>query len=274
MDKPEPFSKRHGFGPTDGEITVRHEAPPDLRAVIVDLAYENGFTPSTLRKLVCRVLRLRPDSDNWSDFPNIDYEVRQTVDNAEWYKVYDLVERIDAELQVMLSSAYGAWSDTPAKFETALNEYFHEIGIGWQLVEGKIQVRGPESFEEVVRSAEAELLSKGRTTAAGELRQALQDLSRRPEADVTGAVQHALAALECAARDASGDPKSTLGTLVQRNPGLLPPPLDNAVEKIWGYASEKGRHLREGQEPTLEEAHLLVGLSAALCMYVSSRTLP
>ena len=57
------------------------------------------------------------------------------------------------------------------------------------------------------------------------------DLSRRPNPDITGAIQHAMAALECIARTVCGDGSSTLGALLKRNPDLIPKPLNEAVEK-------------------------------------------
>ncbi len=111
-----------------------------------------------------------------------------------------------------------------------------------------------------------------RHTAQNELHSALRDISRRPDPDLTGAVQHALAALECVARDVCGDPKATLGGILERHPGLLPGPLDAAVEKIWGYASEMGRHVREGREPQRAEVELLVELAAAVSTYLVKKT--
>jgi hypothetical protein len=55
----------------------------------------------------------------------------------------------------------------------------------------------------------------------------LQDLSRRPQPDLAGAVYHAMGGmLECRARDVTGDPRATVGEVLKRNPGLLPKPLD------------------------------------------------
>ena len=105
-------------------------------------------------------------------------------------------------------------------------------------------------------------------TAAQEIHEALQDLSRRPRPDITGSVQHALAALECVARDVADDSKATLGAIIKKYPGLLPPPLDAAVDKLWGFASEHGRHLREGREPAREEAELAVHVAAAVATYL------
>ena len=273
MSPREKFSERHGFRPAEAPITVRYEAPQDLRGVLVDLAYECGYSPSPLRTLVCRVLRKRADSSNWSEYPNIDDEVRRTIDDAEWYEVYDVIEGIAEGLADAADNPRSVvTADEAKRFEPEINKYFRQAGIGWQLVRGELQIRGSDAFEDTVRSADKKLRRHGRNTAANELQEALRDLSRRPKPDASGAVQHALAAVECAARDFTGDSKATLGKLIERNPQFLPPPLDTAVSKMWGYASERGRHLREGEAPSIEDAHLIVGFAAAVCNYVSAKS--
>jgi hypothetical protein len=56
------------------------------------------MTPSPLRDIVCGVLRKRPDPSNWSEYPNVWREVEQHVYHCDWYRVYDIVEAIRAEL--------------------------------------------------------------------------------------------------------------------------------------------------------------------------------
>jgi hypothetical protein len=99
----------------------------------------------------------------------------------------------------------------------------------------------------------------------------LQDLSRRPTPDLTGSIQHSLAALECVSREVVGNKKATLGELINKNPNIVPPPLNDVISKIWGYSSEQGRHLREGRDPQYDEAELMVHLSATLCTYLSKK---
>lgn len=120
----------------------------------------------------------------------------------------------------------------------------------------------------MTRGAVAILGESGQSTAGTELHEAIQDLSRRPEPDPTGAVQHAMAALECVAREITGDSKATLGEIIKRFPDAIPKPLDSAIDKAWGFASEQGRHIREGRAPERDEAELIVGLAAALCTYL------
>jgi AbiJ N-terminal domain 4 len=267
------FSERHGYVPAEAEITIRDDAPHELRGVMIEIAYEAGLSPSPLRDIVCRILRTRPDPNNWSEYPNIAGEVEYLVDHCQWFEVYDIIEEI---YQSLLRSEDHADEKRAEKlsehFSRELNKYFIKSGIGWQLADGQLQVRGTESFEVAVHQAQETLQGSGRQTARREIHQALLDLSRRPEPDKTGAIQHAMAALECVAREVSGDPKLTLGEIIKRHAGLIPAPLDQAIERVWGYSSERGRHLREGREPDMDEAQLVVGLSATLVTYLSSKT--
>src|SRR5439155_8871530 len=43
------FSSRHGFEPQEAEIRVRNDAPYNLRGVVVDIAYEAGLDPHSMR---------------------------------------------------------------------------------------------------------------------------------------------------------------------------------------------------------------------------------
>ena len=97
------------------------------------------------------------------------------------------------------------------------------------------------------------------------------DLSRRPKPDLSGAVYHAMGALEAVARDLADNPKATLGQIIKRQPDLLPKPLDTALSHLWGYASNEARHVQEGREPNRKEAELLVGLAAALVTYLTRK---
>lgn len=96
-------------------------------------------------------------------------------------------------------------------------------------------------------------------------------MSRRPRPDLTGAIQHSLACLECVTREFTGDKKSTLGDLMKKFPGVIPPPLDQAVIKIWGFTSEQGRHLREGQAPEYIEVELVVEVTSAISTYIGKK---
>jgi len=256
------FSKRHGLSPVNEKpIIVREDAPEGLRGFIRMAFYALNKNPSELRSIVTKTLRTPPDSNNWSEFPNIDWEIEQHVANSKWYSVYDIIERIVQSLT----------SEEKAEFTQEVNDYFIENGIGWKIVDEQIETRGDELFENAVKTVTTVLETARLQTAKTEIKEALSDLSRRPTPDITGAIQHSLACLECVTREVTGDTKSTLGDLMKKFPGVIPTPLDQAVTKIWGFTSEQGRHLREGQSPEYLEAELVVEVTAAIATYLGKK---
>lgn len=262
MNNKEPFSKRNGlFTIKDKEITIREDAPEGLRGYIKMVFYDLNKNPSDLRAITSRVLKIPPDSNNWSEYPNIDYEVGNHLNNCEWYLVYDIIEVIIQKLN----------STDKETFSNEINDYFITNGIGWKIVNGQIETRGDEVFETAINTVVTVLETAKLQTAKNEIREALNDLSRRPTPDITGAIQHSLACLECIIRESTGDTKATLGDLMKKHPNVIPPPLDQAVTKIWGFASEQGRHLREGQAPECLEAELVVEVTAAISTYLGKK---
>jgi hypothetical protein len=261
----QPFSRRHGFSGGSKEITIREDAPENLRYFVLQIAAALGWRLDSLRRIVCRVLRVIPnETRNYRDH-QIRAELRELMNTCPWFRVYDIIEALHASLA---KSDDHSGEQKAVVFANEINEFFIEKGIGWQLVNSQIVTRGTEAFETMVTEATSALETSQRPTAATHLHHALQDLSRRPEADLPGAAYHAMGSLECVARDLTGDPKATLGEILKRHPGLLPKPLDTALSQVWGYASNEARHVLEGRDISRDEAELLVGLSATVSTYL------
>lgn len=259
MTDPSSFSERHGFHGPDVDILIREDAPAQVREAVVMLGFASGMGAGAMRDTVCEVLLKRPDPNNWSS-SNVENEVHQLVDGAPWFKVYDIAERIYEEL---VQSDYTGTKQT--EYARRLTQFFRENGVGWQMDQGRIVFRGSEAFTMATSDAVATMQQAGKLTAANEIHEALKDISRRPSADVTGAVQHAMAALECVAREVDGS-SDTLGQIIKRL--TIPAPLDGALHKLWGFASEQGRHIQEGREPSFEEAELIVTVASAVGVYL------
>src|ERR1051325_8032695 len=111
------FSERHGYEPAEKPITVREDAPNELRGVLVDFAYEAGLRPARLRGTVCRALMTREDPGNWTEFPNVDYEIRGLIDGCDWYEVYNIIEAIAEDLA-------SRDADAAELFAGRMNTYF------------------------------------------------------------------------------------------------------------------------------------------------------
>lgn len=267
----QPFSVRHGYAPDAAPppIKYREDAPEDVRRTIIEIAANTGWDYDGILQLATGIgKRSWEPPEAIQSGTSSRAQLYRLVSTWKWFKVYDFVEH--------LYSAMSDWQmqgEPEDHFERKINEYFEHSGVGWRLDSGKITSRGSEVFEASVHAVIPVLQEVGLQTAEREIHEALSDLSRRPTPDLTGAIQHAMAALECVARKASGDPNPTLGKLLERHPGLIPKPLDAAVEKAWGFASERGRHIREGEEPTRADAELIVGMAATVATFLS-RKLP
>lgn len=263
MEKPS-FSTRHGYQGQPKPITVRNDAPAKLRGAILVIARDAGFSPGQMRRVICNVLRELEDRNNWSEYPNIWSECEGHIMSCDWFKVYDICEAF---------SDFNRHGEQSNIFAEGMNKFFSEEGIGWKLVDGMLEMRGDEDFEKVLGDTQQVLQDKGKATAAAEFREALRDLSRRPEPDRTGAVQHAMAALECLARDICGEPGKTLGQILNDHKDQLaiPRPLDEVLSKVWGFASNAARHITEGREVDFAEAELVVHLSAVIVSYLSHK---
>jgi len=255
------FSDRHGYAEDVPEITVREDAPDDLRYALPLIAKSAGMTSTAIRQVVCQVLFVAPKEYNWSD-PNVWHEVLDLLKGRQWFKVYDVAEALWRNLEYDF--------ENQQLFQDELNRVFRKKGVGWELKDPDgIVFRGSEGFSAITTQAAEVLDQTGRSTAATEVREALRDISRRPEPDRSGAIHHAMAALECTARDVTGEPNQTLGELIPKLD--LSKPLNEAVRKLWGFASQRGRHLREGGMAEDDEAELVVSIACAVSPFLAKR---
>jgi hypothetical protein len=260
MNYNKPFSVRYGIQPERSPMA--QEAPKELRYFI--LKYFKGefsypwecaeFLEDFLRSPGLATRFANPhDPQGWPKF-------HRFIEDFEWWQVYDFLEFCYQNPLV------------PVRREFALlfNEEFSRENIPYRFdSNGEIVYKGSEAFEVAVATAESVLAATGRITARDEIHKALKALSIRPTPDLTGAVQHAVAGLECVANDVSGETGETLGQIVKKHPDKFPPPLGEGVSKLYGFASQKGRHILEGAEPDLKEAELVVGIAAIVATYLS-----
>lgn len=257
----ERFSKRIGIHAIAAEIAIRYDAPEDFRKYLFFVMQKYGYGLKKLREIVCLAAKLAPDSNNWGENDYMKSEIEEKIVSCFWPYIYDLIE-----------SFYDILNDSGKKdFSEEINDYFLVHGIGWKLSEGVIEYRGEDIFENDLKLVQEKLKERHLTDSNREIAEAIKDMSRMPDPDVTGAIQHSIAALECVCRNISGDEKDTLGELIKKHPQIVPAPLNEAISKIWGFSSEQGRHLREGRTPNIEEAELMVHLSASICLYLSRK---
>jgi hypothetical protein len=221
------------------------------------------------RTIASDALGYVPDPSNKS-VSEIWREIQHAIRTCPWFLIYDLIEELYRDIP---------WrSDDRDAFVNRVNEFFDEQNIGWQLkivptdIEGlsapQIVIRGNDEFERTFETARRALDASSKNTARAELQEAVQDLSRRPDPDLAGAIHHAMAALECVTKEICREPGETLGQIIKKHPGRFPAPLGDAVAKLYGFASDRGRHVTEGKLPSQKEAELTVSVSAALITFL------
>lgn len=252
------FTERMGIEIPEHKIVVRNDAPAAFRLYLLELMLRYAGL-KIIRSCVCFVTKEVEDSNNWAENVFMKSEVQSILENCPWYRIYDIIESFYQQIRAK------------AEFEKDVNEYFFLKGIGWKLVQGILETRGEEAFEQEIKDVVDTLGEAKLHTTQYEIREVLKDMSKRPTPDITGSVQHAVAALECLCREITGGKNLTLGKLINSHPQILPKPLDKVVSELFGFASEQGRHLREGGAPKYEEAELVVHLSASLCTYLTKK---
>jgi hypothetical protein len=278
------FSERHPHIEPEVPITVREDAPQALRDAIPRLAEQAGLSWSTQREIVCDVLLRAPDRDNWSEWPNIAYEVMRLINECPWWQVYDIVERY---WEALGAPSHGEWStpnthrpnERQSAFAEKLNRVFRLNGIGWVMQpDGTIETRGEPLTQTALTAAQHLVREAGWSNTVRELEQAHADLSRRPEPDVTGVIQHASAALESVVRQITGS-SQTLGQAAKqidysRYPPVLRDVLQTALSKLYGYASSDqggGRHGSEAIQVDRADAALFLGMVGCAIEYLVAK---
>jgi len=275
------FSERQGYIPPK-EISFRDELPVKLRMPIFDIlrrSVRSAFLWERIEKLFSPYGTDDLPQSSGSiaisreeDSPEL-IGAKRVLLSYPWFRVYDIIEDIFDQLDFhdRELSSDPEEEAMALPFQRDINDYFKHVGIGWQLVNGKIVTRGDEAFEGTVNTAVVVLQENEKPTAASHLQFAISALSARPKPNTSGAVAHATNAVECVLGKITGQ-EMTLGKYLDKNPVLFHPALKKGLDGIYGYASDEGaRHGKEGTEPGREEAEFVVAVCAAVCTLLTRK---
>lgn len=267
------FSERYRYG-SNVPIEIRGDAPHGLRLRILSFArMGNEQFPNPhfvgiheLMMIMCDILS-EPGIKGTDD--ELSHQAEQLISQCIWYKCYDIAEAFFSYLNKNLDKITGYEFST--QYSNKLNKYFIENGIGYKMENGKILVRFSEPNETLVHEAIKKLKEKNLAVARNEVMEAYSAISRKPTADLTGAMTHSKAALECVVREVTGQPKGTLGKLINDHKELFPGAISKIVDGIHGYTSEEGSHVKNGASPTFKNTELMVSLVSALCSFLLNK---
>jgi hypothetical protein len=280
------FSERHGYSQPKG-ITYRDELPVGLRIPIFEIL-EREFHSGFLWKRIKALLNPYGTDDDYDDWVEIEmstitaaapgstqaitagedrYAVaaKRVLLTCPWFRVYDVIEDIFGQLVSYYADPDEQYPRS-VPFQRAINDYFKHVGIGWQLVEGKIVTRGDEVFEETVKTAVAVLEEDAKPS-----RRTSTVRNRRTFYKAKGQHEWCSCTRDKVLGEITGQ-TTTLGKYLHQNPTLFHPALKKGLDGIYGYASEEGaRHGKEGTEPTREEAEFAVAVCAAVCTLLARK---
>ncbi len=251
------FSNRYGYAREKGDL-IYESAPQQVRVGLREILAKCGYDcPSSQRTVICKVLRIRPDPNNWSEYPNIDYEVDSLIHDSEWFDFYDMCERI-------------AQSMASKPFEEEFNKILWEEHVGYQMQQGKLLKVGSEEFDQAVSESRIELGDPRFEVASQQFKKALAFRNSMPP-DYPNAVKEAVNALEGTLQVVVNMPGTALPALLSS----LQPSLASSLKKLYdglyayGSASEGARHAGVGGHvPSAEEAELIIHTAAAAIRYV------
>ena len=259
------FSKRLGLRGKAVPVSIRNDAPEEMRRLIIMIAQRVGLSDNEIRATICDTLPPDPETYEWLQQP-LDWEDEYwPINDCEWHFVYDIIEGLIR--RIAANSKLGG--EYALHFSSKTNEYLLQEGIGWEIRDGRVIARGSDAFQASIDDAVSDAADASMPDAAGALSSALNALSSRPDPDLTGAISHASAALEAVSNEVAGTNEKSLGKIIELLE--LPRPLDQAIDKMYGFASQHGRHFKEGRQPTFEDAQLVVHVASAAVTYLLAR---
>jgi hypothetical protein len=266
------FSQRSGYE-NNIPIEIREDAPQGLRTRILNFArmgYGKFLNPHfvDIHELIDIIWGILSEPGIQGTKEELATQAEQLISQCKWYKCYDIAEAFFSHLNKKYDKSMSVGNEFSTQYSNKLNKYFIENGIGYKMENGKILARFSEPNEALIHESIKKLEKDKHTNAGKELMEAYSDISRRPTPDLTGAIQHSRAALECVVRTITNNPKDTLGKLINDNKNLFPGAIKKIVDGIHGYSSEEGVHIDEMTNPTFKTAELMVSLSSAFCSFL------
>ena len=220
-------------------------------------------TPSAQRHILCQALRIPPDPDNWSDYPNVDLEVGDLLAIRPWYRFFDALERIPTFLN---------WERIPTYHEL-MNALFADEQVGYRFESSRLVRVGTEEFHDAVVSARTALQGDRFAEPRRQFERAYEFRNSLPP-DWANAIKEAVNSVEGALQVIYNRPGVALPTITTQH---FPDHLPGGIKRMFGSLYSQGsgtvgaRHASiGGNDPNGPRAELAIHLAAALHAYAIS----
>jgi len=191
----------------------------------------------------------------------MDYNIRQLAEefkNLEWDQVYSLVE-------LVLSEVSGDRRNTAVE---EINRIFHEEGVPYKIVRGKVvQLMTDTESNEIVKAQASS------TSAAIHLNKAAGLFNKRPIPDYSNSVKESILAVESIVKGIDGNENGTLSSVLPKL--KLHKSLEIGIKNLYDWTSDEGgiRHgLTDGdKEPDEYDARFMLVQCASIVNYLIAR---
>ena len=257
----ESFSVRYGYGGNTPPIKFIDTMPDGFYYSLLQCACNSGLSSGEIYSIIAYRLGIIIDKEKvkWAhDETNFSNALDLLV-KCEWYERYNIAE-------ILFSLLKRKDKHKSNSYVLHMNRYFSMNGIGWEFSEnGKVERRHERALKKSVEDASNALEERGMPNTADMINDAMKAMSHRPDPQTIDAINHAIGAVESVSKEIL-DSKKSLGKIISQLE--IPKPLDQAVEKLWGFSSGNTRHREEKKKPKIEDAELVIHVSAAICTYL------
>ncbi|MRT23019.1 hypothetical protein GJV14_03550 [Enterobacteriaceae bacterium RIT697] len=192
----------------------------------------------------------------------IDY-FKDYIYSKEWYFVFDLVQFIIAEVNVIHGGS----------LSKRLNETFRRYWVAYSIINGLIT---PISNSQEIESIET-AVNMSTDSSSRHFSRALELMVDREQPDYRNSIKESISAIESLCKKITGNDKATLGECLKivEGKGYIHPAMKQAFSQLYGYTSDQSgvRHsLKDGErEPTLEDARFMLISCSAFNNYLLSK---
>jgi hypothetical protein len=229
----ERFSLRYGYE-LKPEHPIFDEAPKRLRFLILKSLQKYFYSeaPRIIGETLCRtelITRYIPIIGQWE-------ALSPYIDNCTGWEIYNLIERIYAELKSREST-------NALEFESELNRSFGEESIGWRLKDGKLERTLPVAACEQVDAVFKELGNPRFAPALAHIISAYKAYNARPQRGFD-VCSNAFDACESVAKEVFGLPTATFGGVLAeaRNKKSFATETISTLEKLYSLSNNHFRH--------------------------------
>ena len=256
------FSDREGLR---GKEPITYDKAPDglrygLREVLSDLGYEG---PSSQRTILCKALRKSPDSNNWTEYPNIEIEVVDLIAIEPWYKFFDAIERLPKFL----------FTEKVRDYYKKMDALFSDERVGYRFESGAIVRLGTTEFHSALKQARTALEDERFVEPLRQFERGYDFRNARPP-DWANAIKEAVNSVEGVLQIIYGRPSVALTTIVSENfSEELPGGIARLFRSLYsqGSGTTGARHASiGGNQPTDQRAELALHVAAALHQFAVS----